>query len=155
MDHDFEKEKNQSDADIENNEQKAKIDETDETEELAHNQQEKMENQSQSDELEKNQTVFNDSKTEEKIEKKETLHRKNTQSNFIKSNLMTAIVVGIISSLLTLTIVFYTPLFQNKLTDQTSENSGSSLVDKDLTPSEQTTEGVTTNKSLVNMIENT
>jgi len=130
--------------DQENNPQKS------ETENTSH-----VETDNQTEELEKNQSVFNESQVLDRTEQKETLHRKSKQSNFFKSNLMTAIIVGIISSLLTLTIVFYTPLFQNKLTDQTSENSGSSLVDKDLTPSEQTTEGVTTNKSLVNMIENT
>src|SRR5699024_9362633 len=119
MDEEFEKEKNRSNNTIDNNEQEAT---TDEKGESKNTQQEEMNNQTE--ELEKNQSVFNEPTNQiEDVQKKETSERYRRQPSFLKSNILVAILVGIISSALTLALVFNTPLLQDKLKGQISENS--------------------------------
>src|SRR5690625_302476 len=109
-----------NDFDKENNRQK------NETENTNH-----VETDNQTEELEKNQSVFNEPTNQiEDVQQKETSERYRRQPSFLKSNILVAILVGIISSALTLALVFNTPLLQDKLKGQTSENSESSLVDK-------------------------
>src|SRR5690625_1212592 len=116
------------------------------------NDQEKIENNVETDvETEQDAKLAKSDSTEVNNDKEERTPKSRT-SQRVKSNLLTAILVGIISSLLTLSLVLYTPLFQGKMGNTQTDNEQTEVADRDLSQTEQVTEGVSTKSSLVNMI---